>query len=82
LLTVIRPRAWSVSHSQESRQQLQQVMHLVENAGNDQRAAEAGAICIRVIPAPQLICLRSDSLTLLQAGGRQRSTKGRDVVLL
>lgn len=68
-LTVILPQSLE-RQPQESRQQLEQVMHLVENAKNDQLSlAEASAICNQEIISrcQQLICFAfHDSRTLLQ----------------
>ena len=69
LLTVILPQSLE-RQPQESRQQLEQVMHLVENAENDQLAlAEASALCNQEIVSrcQQLICFAfHDSRTLLR----------------
>lgn len=68
-LTVILPQSLE-RQPQESRQQLEQVMHLVENAKNDRLSlAEASAICNQEIISrcQQLICFAfHDSGTLLQ----------------
>ena len=58
LLTVILPQSLE-RQSRESEEQLQQVMHLVENSANDSLSlGEASAICNREIVArcQQLIC--------------------------
>ena len=69
MLTVILPQTLD-RQPQESRQQLEQVMHLVENAKNDGLSlAEASAICNQEIVSrcQQLICFAfHDSRTLLQ----------------
>ena len=69
MLTVILPQTLD-RQPQESRQQLEQVMHLVENAKNDALSlAEASAICNQEIVSrcQQLICFAfHDSRTLLQ----------------
>ncbi|MCM0590878.1 MAG: DNA recombination-mediator protein A [Gloeotrichia echinulata IR180] len=69
LLTVILPQSLE-RQPYESRQQLEQVMHLVENASNDNLSlAEASYICNKEIVSrcQQLICFAfHDSLTLLQ----------------
>ncbi|MEC4820026.1 MAG: DNA recombination-mediator protein A [Scytonema sp. PMC 1069.18] len=69
LLTVILPQ--SLEHQpQESRQQLEQVMHLVENSANNHLSlAEASYLCNKEIVSrcQQLICFAfHDSRTLLQ----------------
>ncbi len=69
LLTVILPQGLERQPS-ESREQLEQVMHLVENPANDSLSlAEASAICNQEIISrcQQLICFAfHDSHTLLQ----------------
>ncbi|MGD1906191.1 MAG: DNA recombination-mediator protein A [Leptolyngbyaceae cyanobacterium] len=69
LLTVILPQSLE-KQPQESRDQLEQVMHLVENATNDSLSlAEASALCNQEIISrcQQLICFAfHDSHTLLQ----------------
>lgn len=69
LLTVILPQSLE-RQPLESRQQLEKVMHLVENADNDQLSlAEASAICNQEIVSrcQQLICFAfHDSRTLLK----------------
>jgi hypothetical protein len=69
LLTVILPQSLD-KQPQESRDQLDQVMHLVENAANDALSlAEASALCNQEIISrcQQLICFAfHDSHTLLQ----------------
>lgn len=69
MLTVILPQTLD-RQPHESRQQLEQVMHLVENAKNDGLSlAEASAICNQEIVSrcQQLICFAfHDSRTLLQ----------------
>ncbi|MEO0824630.1 MAG: DNA recombination-mediator protein A [Cyanobacteria bacterium J06642_9] len=69
LLTVILPQSLS-RQPRESRDQLEQVMHLVENAHNDSLSlAEASAICNQEIISrcQQLICFAfHDSNTLLK----------------
>lgn len=69
LLTVILPQSLS-RQPRESRDQLEQVMHLVENAANDTMAlAEASAVCNQEIISrcQQLICFAfHDSHTLLR----------------
>ena len=83
LLTVILPQSLE-RQPQESRQQLEQVMHLVENAGNDQLSlAEASALCNQEIVSrcQQLICFAfHDSLTLLRTC--QEAEDQRKVVTL
>lgn len=68
LLTVILPQSLS-RQPRESREQLEQVMHLVENSENDHLSlAEASAICNQEIVSrcQQLICFAfHDSTTLL-----------------
>jgi predicted Rossmann fold nucleotide-binding protein DprA/Smf involved in DNA uptake len=69
LLTVILPQSLS-RQPRESREQLEQVIHLVENTENDTLSlGEASAICNREIISrcQQLICFAfHDSHTLLQ----------------
>ena len=69
LLTVILPQSLE-RQSNESRQQLEQVMHLVENPANNHLSlAEASYICNKEIVSrcQQLICFAfHDSRTLLQ----------------
>ncbi len=69
LLTVILPQSLS-RQPKESRNQLEQVIHLVENSENDNLSlAEASAICNREIISrcQQLICFAfHDSHTLLE----------------
>ncbi|MEM6717384.1 MAG: DNA recombination-mediator protein A, partial [Cyanobacteria bacterium P01_C01_bin.147] len=69
LLTVILPQSLS-KQPRESRDQLNQVMHLVENSSNDSLSlAEASAICNQEIISrcQQLICFAfHDSHTLLR----------------
>lgn len=68
LLTVILPQSLD-RQPRESREQLEQVMHLVENPSNDQMSlAEASALCNGEIISrcQQLICFAfHDSQTLL-----------------
>ncbi len=68
LLTVILPQSLS-RQPRESRDQLEQVMHLVENSANDNLSlAEASALCNQEIISrcQQLICFAfHDSHTLL-----------------
>ncbi|MEA5564601.1 MULTISPECIES: DNA recombination-mediator protein A [unclassified Anabaena] len=72
LLTVILPQSLE-RQPHESRQQLEQVMHLVENPSNDNLSlAEASYICNKEIVSrcQQLICFAfHDSRTLLQTCG-------------
>jgi predicted Rossmann fold nucleotide-binding protein DprA/Smf involved in DNA uptake len=67
LLTVILPQSLEPS---ESRQQLEQVMHLVENPSNDSLSlSEASQLCNREIVSrcQQLVCFAfHDSRTLLE----------------
>lgn len=69
LLTVILPQSLS-RQPRESRDQLDQVMHLVENPANDTLSlAEASAVCNQEIVSrcQQLICFAfHDSHTLLK----------------
>ncbi|MBE9171218.1 DNA-processing protein DprA [Pleurocapsales cyanobacterium LEGE 06147] len=69
LLTVILPQSLE-RQPRESREQLKQVIHLVENSNNDHLSlGEASALCNREIVArcQQLICFAfHDSHTLLQ----------------
>ncbi|MFO5476620.1 MAG: DNA recombination-mediator protein A [Dolichospermum sp.] len=69
LLTVILPQSLE-RQPQESRQQLDEVMHLVENPSNDNLSlAEASYLCNKEIVSrcQQLICFAfHDSRTLLQ----------------
>jgi hypothetical protein len=69
LLTVILPQSLS-RQPRESREQLDQVMHLVENSANDTLSlAEASALCNQEIISrcQQLICFAfHDSHTLLK----------------
>lgn len=69
LLTVILPQSLERQPS-ESREQLEQVMHLVENPTNDSLSlAEASSMCNQEIISrcQQLICFAfHDSHTLLQ----------------
>ncbi len=69
LLTVILPQSLE-RQPRESREQLQQVMHLVENPENDHLSlAEASALCNQEIVSrcQQLICFAfHDSQTLLK----------------
>ena len=69
LLTVILPQSLK-RQPRESREQLQKVIHLVENPENDQLSlAEASALCNREIVSrcQQLVCFAfHDSHTLLQ----------------
>ncbi|MDF5713948.1 MAG: DNA recombination-mediator protein A [Rhizonema sp. NSF051] len=71
LLTVILPQSLE-RQPNESRQQLEQVMHLVENPANDHMSlAEASYLCNKEIVSrcQQLICFAfHDSRTLLQTG--------------
>ena len=68
LLTVILPQSLA-RQPKESREQLEQVMHLVENSANDNLSlAEASALCNQEIISrcQQLICFAfHDSHTLL-----------------
>jgi hypothetical protein len=70
MLTVILPQSLS-RQPRESQEQLQQVMHLVENPGNDHLSlGEASALCNQEIISrcQQLICFAfHDSRTLLSA---------------
>ena len=83
MLTVILPQSLK-RQPNESRQQLEQVMHLVENPGNDNLAlAEASYICNKEIISrcQQLICFAfHDSRTLLQTC--QNAEDQRKVVTL
>ena len=83
LLTVILPQSLE-RQPLESRQQLEQVMHLVENADNDHMSlAEASAICNQEIISrcQQLICFAfHDSRTLLKTS--QEAEDQRKVVTL
>ncbi|CCH65132.1 hypothetical protein RINTHM_6660 [Richelia intracellularis HM01] len=83
MLTVILPQSLRCQPN-ESRQQLEQVMHLVENPGNDNLAlAEASYICNKEIISrcQQLICFAfHDSRTLLQTC--QNAEDQRKVVTL
>ncbi|HEY9879195.1 MAG TPA: DNA recombination-mediator protein A [Leptolyngbyaceae cyanobacterium] len=69
LLTVILPQSLA-RQPRESRDQLEQVMHLVENSANDSMSlAEASAVCNQEIISrcQQLICFAfHDSHTLLR----------------
>lgn len=69
LLTVILPQSLE-RQPRESREQLEQVMHLVENSANDHMSlAEASAICNQEIVSrcQQLVCFAfHDSQTLLK----------------
>ncbi|MBD2088548.1 DNA recombination-mediator protein A [Microcoleus sp. FACHB-1515] len=69
LLTVILPQSLA-RQPRESREQLEQVMHLVENPANDTLSlAEASAICNQEIVSrcQQLVCFAfHDSATLLK----------------
>jgi len=69
LLTVILPQSLE-RQPRESREQLQQVMHLVENPENDHLSlAEASSLCNQEIVSrcQQLICFAfHDSKTLLK----------------
>ncbi|AFY65178.1 hypothetical protein [Geitlerinema sp. PCC 7407] len=69
LLTVILPQSLA-RQPRESREQLEQVMHLVENSSNDNLSlAEASSLCNQEIVSrcQQLICFAfHDSTTLLQ----------------
>jgi hypothetical protein len=69
LLTVILPQSLD-RQPRESREQLEQVMHLVENPANDQLSlAEASALCNQEIVSrcQQLVCFAfHDSQTLLK----------------
>lgn len=69
LLTVILPQSLA-RQPRESREQLEQVMHLVENSANDNLSlAEASAVCNQEIISrcQQLICFAfHDSHTLLR----------------
>jgi len=69
LLTVILPQSLA-RQPKESREQLQQVIHLVENSDNDRLSlGEASALCNREIVSrcQQLICFAfHDSSTLLK----------------
>ena len=70
MLTVILPQSLDRQPA-ESRTQLEQVMHLVENPGNDSLSlAEASALCNQEIVSrcQQLICFAfHDSQTLLRS---------------
>ncbi|MBW4497265.1 MAG: DNA-protecting protein DprA [Oscillatoria princeps RMCB-10] len=70
MLTVILPQSLERQPA-ESRTQLEQVMHLVENSGNDSLSlAEASALCNQEIVSrcQQLICFAfHDSHTLLRS---------------
>lgn len=83
LLTVILPQSLE-RQPQESRQQLEKVMHLVENPANDQLSlAEASALCNQEIISrcQQLICFAfHDSQTLLRTC--QEAEDQRKVVTL
>ena len=72
MLTVILPQSLERQPT-ESREQLEQVMHLVENPGNDTLSlAEASALCNQEIVSrcQQLICFAfHDSHTLLHTCG-------------
>lgn len=69
LLTVILPQSLD-RQPRESREQLEQVIHLVENPANDELSlAEASAVCNREIVSrcQQLICFAfHDSKTLME----------------
>ncbi len=83
LLTVILPQSLE-RQPQESRQQLEKVMHLVENPANDQLSlGEASALCNQEIISrcQQLICFAfHDSQTLLRTC--QEAEDQRKVVTL
>jgi predicted Rossmann fold nucleotide-binding protein DprA/Smf involved in DNA uptake len=83
LLTVILPQSLQLQ-PRESKEQLQQVMHLVENAANDNLSlGEASAICNRDIIArcQQLICFAfHHSETLLKTC--QEAEEQRKIVTL
>jgi predicted Rossmann fold nucleotide-binding protein DprA/Smf involved in DNA uptake len=83
LLTVILPQSLS-RQPRESKEQLEQVIHLVENTNNDDLSlGEASAICNREIISrcQQLICFAfHDSHTLLQTC--QEAEEQRKVVTL
>jgi hypothetical protein len=83
LLTVILPQSLE-RQPNESRQQLEQVMHLVENPSNDHLSlAEASYLCNKEIVSrcQQLICFAfHDSRTLLQTCGE--AEEQRKVVTL
>lgn len=83
LLTVILPQSLS-RQPRESREQLEQVIHLVENTENDTLSlGEASAVCNREIISrcQQLICFAfHDSHTLLQTC--QEAEEQRKVVTL
>jgi len=72
LLTVILPQSLE-RQPRESREQLEQVIHLVENPGNDSLSlGEASALCNQeiVTRCQQLICFAfHDSTTLLKTCG-------------
>jgi hypothetical protein len=72
LLTVILPQSLD-RQPRESREQLEQVIHLVENPGNDSLSlGEASALCNQEIVSrcQQLICFAfHDSTTLLKTCG-------------
>jgi len=69
LLTVILPQSLN-RQPRESRDQLEQVLHLVQNPDNDEMSlAEASALCNQEIISrcQQLICFAfHDSVTLLK----------------
>lgn len=83
MLTVILPQSLDRQPA-ESRMQLEQVMHLVENPGNDSLSlAEASALCNQEIVSrcQQLICFAfHDSQTLLRSC--QEAEEQRRVVTL
>lgn len=83
MLTVILPQSLERQPA-ESRTQLEQVMHLVENPGNDSLSlAEASALCNQEIVSrcQQLICFAfHDSQTLLRSC--QEAEEQRRVVTL
>ena len=83
LLTVILPQSLD-RQPRESREQLQQVMHLVENSANNELSlGEASAICNReiVTRCQQLICFAfHHSETLLKTS--QEAEEQRKIVTL
>lgn len=83
LLTVILPQSLQLQ-PRESKEQLQQVMHLVENSANDSLSlGEASAICNRdiIIRCQQLICFAfHHSETLLKTC--QEAEEQRKIVTL
>lgn len=83
LLTVILPQSLA-RQPKDSRKQLQQVIHLVENSDNDRLSlAEASALCNREIISrcQQLICFAFHDSTTLRQTCQEAEEQGKLVTL-